>query len=582
MSPWRPRSLVLAALASGVALLAFIAVHDLHEGTFRIYGTTTDVMPHKETSFFVAMALFGSAATWFGALALGQLAGAWLVGAARALARRPGVTVAALAAFAFVATALVSWLSLQHTTVLLDEDLYRFQVDLLRSGRLYAPLPDPLGPFKEFYAVQANGIWTGIYPWGHVAALLPAYVLGMPQLVPHLCAALAVVLTYLLGRELFPEDQATPLLGAAVVALSPFVAFTCGTTHNSTTSLVLVNLGLWGLVRGVRRSSLPFALLAGLAFGLGLHSRPLNALAVALPAGLLALGFALRTRRPALGLVAAFAVGLLPGIAAYLAINAHVTGDALLTPSSMSHPENLQIFGFVNTAVPHTPMLAFGKAGTNLLRLALWTTGSLLAGLALVGFVAGLRRRATDLVLLVPVLAVFACYYFFYTSPGYDTGPLYYLDLVPALALIIGRSTVTLLDRVTVPGDEQPRRLAAGLGVASFAVAFMTFWPMQGIAGRRVTDNNLLPYRAVERAGVRNAVVWFNWHPYRKSWKLPPIPPRPDLSDDVLYARYEPRSALELWNRLRDVRSFHTLVFEDGGARVEPWAPTSPLPPSAR
>ncbi len=583
-----PRSAVPPMLAAGVCLLlllGFVVGQDLHVGVFRVYGGTTDVMPHKETLFFVAVALLGTAATWYAALALERLAGERLLAGARRAALRPAVTVAALAGFAFLATALVSWLSLQHAPILLDEQLYEFQVNLLRAGGLTAPLPEPLGPWREFYAVQKEGIWTGIYPWGHVAALLPGYVVGFPVLVPHLCAAAAVVLTYLLGRELFPEDGATPLLGAAAVAVSPFVAFTCGTTHNVTTSMVLTNLGLLGLARAVSRASVGNALLAGLAFGLALHSRPLNAIGIAVPAGIVALATALRLggRRPVL-LALAFAAGLIPGIAGYFAINLAVTGDLMQTPAGLSMPKKLRIFGFGGDGmpgVPHTPLLAFGKLGTNLVRMTMWTTGSIAALAGMLALAGGLRRRTFDLVLLLPVASIFGLYYFFFTSPAYDTGPLYYLDLVPACALALGRSAVALADRT---GGPRAPRLGLALGLSAALVALATFWPMQGLAGRRVTDNTLLPYRTVERAGVtRDAIVWFNWNPYFKSWTLPPRPPKPDLSDDVLFAKYAKGWADELWERYRDERTFYQLVFDgEGGASLEVWYPEDPWPNMSR
>jgi hypothetical protein len=558
-------------------LLGFINGHDLYLGTFRAYGVSTDIMPHKETAFFIALALLGTGASWYMAMLLVRLSGAWIARTARALVKRPRTVVAALAMFSVIATALVSWLSLQHTTVVLDEDLYRFQVDLLRDGVFYTDTPIPLEPFREFYSVQVRNVWTGIYAWGHIAALVPGYVIGFPQLLGHICAPIAVVLTYLLGRELFPDDEASPLIAAAVTALSPFLAFTCATTHNSITSLVFTNVGLLGLIRGVRRGSAPFAFLAGLVLGAAIHSRPLSAIAIAAPVGFMALVVGVRMKRPVIRLIVAFILGLLPGILMYFWINWHITGDPMMTTVTMSHPATLRIFGFENTPIPHTPLLAFGKSGTNLIRMLLWTTGSLFGAFTLMGLVGGLRRRTLDLLLLVPVFTCFFCYYFYFTSPVSDTGPLYYLDLVPLLALISGRTITAFVERLPPATDPTTpdRRLAiVGAGfVASYLVALATFWPMQGIAGRSVTNNNLLPYRAVEKAGIHNAIVFFNRNPNNKSWKLTPIPPKPDLSDDVIYARYEVIYSPVLYNRYHDTRSFFMLHFDEENVTIEPWYP---------
>src|SRR5215470_14898746 len=180
-------------------------------------------------------------------------------------------------------------------------------------------------------------------------------------------------------------------------------------------------------------------------------------------------------------------------------MNYAITGDPMVTPAHLSMPEGMRIVGFglgTPPGVLHTPLLAFGKAGTNLMRLVMWSTGSVVGGLGLLALLLGLRRRSTDLILLVPLAGIFGFYYFFYTSPASDTGPLYYLDLVPVLALVCARVAGTLA--TTAPDKARYLRRICGGWTAALVVAFVTWWPLQGIAAHRVTSNTLLPYRAVE------------------------------------------------------------------------------------
>ncbi len=576
----RTFAVVLPALLTvvmGGLLYGFVRLNQLQLDKFRSYGGhwTTDMLPLKETQFFVAVALLGSGFIFFLAIALARSLALPLAGLGGVLTRRPGVTVAALAGLALLATALTSWLAIQHAPVLLDEMIYNFQAQLLERGKLYVPLSDVWEAFKSGYLVQEKGIWTGIYPWGHVAALLPGRAIGFAHLVPHLCAPLGVWLTYLLGKELFDDDKDTALLAAAVVATSPFIAFTCGTLHNVTTSMVLVTGGLYALVRATRRSSLGFAVLAGLLFGLDLHSRPYNAVSIAVPAGITALVVAIRLKKRPLRLALAFAVGLLPGIVLYLGINHLVTGDFMKTPAELSMKPGMKIFGFgegIAHKIPHGPILAFGKAGTNLMRLTLWTSGSLVAALGVGGLLLGIRRRAADLLLLVPLFGLFGFYYFFYTSPGFDTGPLYYLDAVPLLALALGRvvSVVMRPDAAQPAAAERKRWVAAG-ATAALVFSLLVWWPIQGLAINKVTDNTLLPYRAVDAAGIHDAVVWFSMNPWRRSWSLPARPPQPDLGDDVLFAAYSPSNAVMLWQKWGGKKKFYKLMFDRSSTWLKPW-----------
>mgnify|MGYP005870640771 FL=1 len=66
-----------------------------------------------------------------------------------------------------------------------------------------------------------------------------------------LCGLLTVLLTYLLGRELFPRRPWLALLGAALAAFSPMFLFISGSVNNDNLVVTLATLSLWLLLRAM-------------------------------------------------------------------------------------------------------------------------------------------------------------------------------------------------------------------------------------------------------------------------------------------------------------------------------------------
>jgi len=338
-----------------------------------------------------------------------------------------------------------------------------------------------------------------------------------------------------------------------------------------------VTAGTWCLARAVRRQRFGWAVLAGAAFGLDIHARVYNAIAVGAGVGAVALVAALRSKLPArtlARLAAGFALGVLPWLALYGYINWRLSGDLLQNIATIRKDRHM--FGFwprSKTAYnfAHTPVLAFGKMGTNFLRLALWSAGSALSLLGVGALIGGVRRRAADLAVLVPVATLLLAYYFFFTSPVYDTGPAYYLDALPFLALATGRALSTWSER----GAPAQRSAAAGAG-ALILVAALTFWPLMGIGVKHVADSVLGPYRAVERAHVGHAVVWWTPPPEGtlenlQSWVMTRRLPHHSLRDDVIYAKDTIGKAAIL--AAFPDRAYYAIRYHNGQPVVYRWSP---------
>lgn len=469
-----------------------------------------------------------------------------------------------LAVLALAASLLVALLAVRGAPFTDDEQTYRFQVSLLSDGLLSAPAPPVESAFHGTFLVFRDGAWSGVYPWGHVALLVVGGWLGSLHVFPHLAAPAAVLLTERLGRALFPDDEHAPLIGAGLVAFSPFLAFTSATLHNATSSILVATGGALCLVRAALRSRFGWALLAGLIFGFGLHVRPYNAVLEGAAMGVTALVVTLGRRRSPLPLCLGFAAGLIPFVALQLFIDQTITNDPLVLPATLTPGGRMFGFGVDDMVlrIPHTPLLAFGKIGTNFLRLVYWIGGSALVLPALLLPLLGFSRSRRDHLLYLPALALFAGYYFFLMSPVYDTGPVYYLDTLPFFALLLARTFGALAARTSA-------RAVTSYVVAALGIAFASFWNIQGIAAKRISDAVREPYRAVAEADIHHAIVfWPHWQEQgRVSWVWQPRPPRYDLSDDVLYAFDIPDKAA--LRRAFPDRPLYAIRFSHGRASVE-------------
>jgi len=186
--------------------------------------------------------------------------------------------------FCLWATLAAAWISttvferLPHVE---DEVAFLFQARTYAAGRLVAPAP----PLPEFFSIPfvivRDGAWFGKYPPGYPLVLALGVLAGRPWLVNPLAAGLAVGLTYLLGRRVY--DAQTGLLAALLLATSPFLLIQAGSFLSHVVCLAWTLLFLLGFETARRRGSAVAGLVAGVALGMLLLSRPLTAVGVSLP-----------------------------------------------------------------------------------------------------------------------------------------------------------------------------------------------------------------------------------------------------------------------------------------------------------
>jgi hypothetical protein len=523
---------ILLSIGTGALFCAWFRAQALDE-PFRAYGNdVVNRQPAGEGGFFLGFAVFGTLAAVAAAVACRRAAGDWLARALERMAARPRRSVLALAALATLCAAAIG-VAFWHQNFTDDEYAYLFTAKLLRHGHISAPLRRFFQPSNYQFIVTANGRQFAIYGVLHAALLLPGLLLGLPQLVPHLCAGVVVLACAGIAFELCSVRAA--VVAALAAATSPFLLLTCATMHNASTSTACCALFLWAGVRFERHLQLRDAVLAGIALGAAIHIRILDALCYGGPFALYALARLAtgpaRARRScgyaALGACALF------GLALYLAANAHLTGDWRRTPYDVFNQRwpNGRMFGFGRGAMPaftNPPQVAWSRLVVQVTRGSLWMFGW---PVGLLPALAASPRRVASALVAFPV-AVVSGYFLYFANSVHDTGPVYYLCALPALAALVAAGWEAI-------GAALSRSLQAAALAGLVASNLVLFLPRELGFARAVARSIRRPKLAAARAGLHHAIVMAHSMYVRtsiQSWVFyPPIPGEHLEDDDVVW-----------------------------------------------
>jgi len=255
-----------------------------------------------------------------------------------------------------------------------DEMAYLWQAQAIAGGRLTLPSPPEHPSFLVPFVIDYNGQRFGKYPLGWPVVLAIGVWLGARSLVNPLLAGFGVWLTYQLGKRTF--GKTTGLLAAGLTLTSPFFLVNSGSLLSHPLGLVL-SAGFamaWLDAFSDQHYPRPWlpATAAGMTLGVLALTRPLTAVAVALPFGLHGLYLLVRGSWPVRRRV------LVVGIVAALIAALHfvwqyaVTGDPFLNPYTLWWEYDKIGFG-----------PGVGVTGNHTLRLAwLNTRHSLMTGLS--------------------------------------------------------------------------------------------------------------------------------------------------------------------------------------------------------
>ncbi|WP_442772204.1 hypothetical protein [Paenirhodobacter enshiensis] len=319
----------------------------------------------------------------FGALVLGALMiaprtrlAAWLE--IREPAARRLVTLLALGGG--VLTWLTACLAFEGYGLSLDEYLPQFQAEILRKGRLLAPLPPDMVPYHMWlqpffaYTDEARGLWGSHYRPGHaiLLALMPS--LGGINVLNSILTVLSVWAIAAIARRLWPTRPEMPVLGALLFLTSPQVLVTAGTGFAYPAHLAFNLIWLALFLKGAFEARVgPHLAAAAIgAFAIGLHQVHVHPL-FALPFLMLLVLGTVGRRIHLLPYVVLYLVALpiwvmWPELAVWVS-----TGDASALPRRLIDVDYLADFLRYNGAVedreaPLRPMYLI----VNLLRYLLW------------------------------------------------------------------------------------------------------------------------------------------------------------------------------------------------------------------
>lgn len=380
---------------------------------------------------------------------------------------RPRVPVAA-AALTFLAAALLNQTVYEGQPHLQDEVAYLHAARSFAAGRILMP-PPPVPQAFNYYLLDLRPQHTSLaMPPGYPLLLVPAVWLGAPWLVNALLGGLNVWLLYLLLRKLYAPP--VPLVGALLLAASPWHLFLAMSFMNHTPVLTAILLAFLGVLNG----GVAAAAGAGVALGWLSLNRPLDAAAFTA----LCLVWMFLRRRPWPVLLTASAVA---GALA-LPYNLAITGNPLKLPVSDYLD---RIFGAGVNALGFGPNRGFpwpidpfpghglGDVIVNA-QLNLSTLNTELFGWAAGSFVfllafAALRKwTLADRWMAALAVLTIAAYSLYWFSGGPDFGPRYWFLLLMPVVTLSARGIELARQRY---GDRTI--LLAALLSCSAAVAFV-------------------------------------------------------------------------------------------------------------
>jgi hypothetical protein len=252
-----------------------------------------------------------------------------------------------LALLGFLASALVTQRIFEGIPHIEDEIAYVWQAKALADGQFKISSPSQPKSLLVPFVVDFEGERFGKYPPGWPALLSLAIQLELRAWINPLLAGLGVWLTYLLGKRHF--SQVIGLLAAGLTVSSPFFLMNSGSLLSHPLGLVLSALFTLAWLEAFWKNSAEkedgnttssgkrwwFSILSALALGALILTRPMTAMAVALPFAIHGLYLLFRSdsltrlRLFVFSLVAMVFVGL------FFIWQYSLTGNALINPYTL-------------------------------------------------------------------------------------------------------------------------------------------------------------------------------------------------------------------------------------------------------
>jgi len=348
------------------------------------------------------------------------------------------VIAALLGLFATVLSAWLCWHVFEGIPHVSDGVSYAFQARVFASGHLWLAPPPVPEDFAIGDVVLTADRWAGKYPPGFSLLLAVGYLLRVPWLVNPVLLGLAVFGVFRLGRTLY--DEATGLLGAVLLAVSPFALIMGASFLSHVAALCVSVYCIESLARGCQSNAGEPLILGGFLGGFTFGTRPFTAIALLLPAVL----WTLRAREPRrafrrFGLVAAGSLFPLGLMAAY---NTALWGGPMRWGYKVFNPD-LAVTGVGGTyhSIPASFLDHFPRYLADLNRDPWgWPWPALLPLLILLR---PKSRRPGDGLLLACALSLVVAHSAYWAYELQHAGPRYVFETLGALSLLVARGLMS-------------------------------------------------------------------------------------------------------------------------------------------
>jgi hypothetical protein len=347
---------------------------------------------------------------------------------------------------------VVRW---EHLPVVEDSAAQYAHAKLLAKGMLSAPA-HPMPEFFQYTHVMDQGRWYSNYQLGHLLMLALGHLIGMVWLIDPLLCGASVWLAYRIARDHYrlPVARTTGMLAA----FCPLWWDMASEYMNHNTSLFAVLLFVWAWLRMMKHAHWGYAMLAGLGLGLAAITRPLTAIAIAIPFIVSGLWTLRRQILSQWRTLAAFGTVCALLLAWQLYFNRQTTGDWLLFANKalygdmvslgFGHPITSGNFGAFYVGTVHTLPRGIGNISNNLIGVNIflfnWPIPSLLFVFLSILVFRPDRLLATMLVSWFLLCALYVFYFF----QDWCFGPRYMHEitgfLIIAAAIGISRAPATL------------------------------------------------------------------------------------------------------------------------------------------
>jgi Dolichyl-phosphate-mannose-protein mannosyltransferase len=367
-----------------------------------------------------------------------------------------------------------------------DEYVYLYQARMLAAGHLSTATVASPELFAFNYIVQEPARTFGSFPLGWPLALALALALRVPAwLVNPALGALTLGLVWTLGARLY--SPRIGVLAAALVAASPFFAFTAASYFSHTFCGVLL-LGAACLAARDDRTPAWVPVAIGLLVGWAVLTRYLTGVVCAVPILLWLCRPGVRRGR----LAALVVLGGLPWIAVLMAYNTALSGgpwQLTMTPLTASRwfAEGVMLRG--------ADILA-----TQLVRYVLWTPPALVVAYLVYLRSAGDTRRGLIQWLPVLMAGILYCYV---ERGGNQYGPRFHYETFPFLALFVAANVFRADEFGANARRDQGLFALVAVSVALMPLAFTA----HAVVERQVIRERMDPYRMAAAAGLQQALV---------------------------------------------------------------------------